>query len=122
MGGRGTYSAGNNVAYSYKTVGKIEGVKVLRPLRGAIKLPEEAHSSSAYILLDDNGVFKQYREYDHEHYLKFEIGYHRETGLSANGEKILHVHEYTHDFQRTKRLITPAEIQKYKKYFKGVSL
>ena len=29
MGGRGTFAAGKNVAYTYETVGKIEGVKVL---------------------------------------------------------------------------------------------
>jgi hypothetical protein len=32
MGGRGTYAAGNNVPYTYETVGKIEGVKVLQGL------------------------------------------------------------------------------------------
>ena len=30
MGGRGTYAVGNNVDYTYKTVDKIEGVKVLK--------------------------------------------------------------------------------------------
>ena len=30
MGGRGTYASGNNVSYTYETVGKIEGVKVLQ--------------------------------------------------------------------------------------------
>ena len=29
MGGRGTFAAGNNVAYTYETVGKIEGIKVM---------------------------------------------------------------------------------------------
>ena len=32
MGGRGTYAIGNNVKYQYKTVGKIEDVKVLQPI------------------------------------------------------------------------------------------
>ena len=32
MGGRGTFASGNNVAYSYETVGKIDGVKVLQKL------------------------------------------------------------------------------------------
>ena len=30
MGGRGTYAIGNNVTYLYNTVGKLEGVKVLK--------------------------------------------------------------------------------------------
>jgi len=32
MGGRGTYAVGNNVPFTYKTVGKIAGVKVLEPI------------------------------------------------------------------------------------------
>ena len=30
MGGRGTFASGNPVPYTYNTVGKIEGVKVLQ--------------------------------------------------------------------------------------------
>ena len=64
MGGRGTYAAGNNVAYRYETVGKIDGVKVLQKLdkKASGGLPEEAHSSSAYILLNKEGNFRMYRE------------------------------------------------------------
>ena len=32
MGGRGTYAMGKSVAYQYKTVTKIGGVKVLQPI------------------------------------------------------------------------------------------
>lgn len=32
--GRGTFAKGNNVAYTYETVGEIEDVKVLRGLNG----------------------------------------------------------------------------------------
>ena len=39
MGGRGTFASGNNVAYSYETVGKIEGVKVLQGLGQKHDLP-----------------------------------------------------------------------------------
>ena len=28
MGGRGTYASGNNVAYTYETIGKIHNIKV----------------------------------------------------------------------------------------------
>ncbi len=78
MGGRGTYATGNLIDYTYKTVDYIEGVKVLEKLNkgDSISLPEEAHSSNAYILLDHQGNFKMYREYDENHYLKYEIGYH----------------------------------------------
>ena len=50
MGGRGTFASGNSVAYNYETVGKIEGVKVLKGTSDKHSLPEEAHSSDAYIL------------------------------------------------------------------------
>lgn len=53
MGGRGTYAAENNVAYTYETIGKIAGVKVLSGLNGKHGLPEEAHSSRAYIKLSE---------------------------------------------------------------------
>lgn len=47
MGGRGTFASGNNVAYTYETVGKIAGVKIIRPIdrTKSLKLPEESHSS-----------------------------------------------------------------------------
>ena len=47
MGGRGTFASGKNVAYSYETVGKIEGVKVLKGIGQARGLPVESHSSNA---------------------------------------------------------------------------
>ena len=121
MGGRGTYAAGNNVAFSYKTVGTIDGVKVLQGLGNIHKLPEEAHSSNAYIGLDRNGNFKVYREYDKDRYLTFEIAYHAESKLDKSNKSILHAHDYKRDMKdRTTRLLTDAEFQKYKKYFKGV--
>ena len=54
MGGRGTFAAGNSVAYKYETVGTIEGIKVLQPIEKgrSFKLPEESHSSQNYIVLD----------------------------------------------------------------------
>lgn len=63
MGGRGTFTAGNSVPYTYKTVGKIEGVNILQGKDGSSKgLPIEAHSSGAYIQLHPDGKFKMYRE------------------------------------------------------------
>ena len=85
-------------------------------------LPEEAHSSNAYILLDSSGEFKMYREYDTQHNLRIEIAYHYETALvpRATG-RILHIHEYDPTtFKRTPaRLLTECEYRRYKPYFKG---
>lgn len=78
MGGRGTFAAGNNVAYTYKTVDYIENIKVLQGLNGKHNLPEESHSSNAYILTDRDGNFVRYREFNSDHTFKFDIDYHPE--------------------------------------------
>lgn len=124
MGGRGTFAAGNNVAYTYETVGKIEGVKVLQGLSGKHDLPVEAHSSEAYIQLYPDGNFKMLRFFDKGHYLTFEVGYHPEAELDKSRKPILHVHEYLeHDNfkKRTTRLMTEKEYDALKKYFGGVT-
>ncbi len=122
MGGRGTFASGKNVAYTYETVGKIEGVKVLRGINGKHSLPEEAHSSNAYIKLKPDGTFHEMRIYDKEHYLVAEIAYHPEPKLTGNFSPVLHIHEYQRDdfSERPSRLLTDEEYIKYKKYFKGV--
>ena len=123
MGGRGTFASGNSAAYSYETVGEIAGVKVLKGINGKHSLPEEAHSSWAYIKLKPNGIFHEMRIYDKDHYLVKEIVYHAEPNLTGNGhEKVLHVHEYNRKFNRTDaRRLTDEELKRYRKYFKGVS-
>ena len=121
MGGRGTYAIGNNVAYLYKTVGKLEGVKVLKGIAGKHKLPEEAHSSSAYIRLNPDGSFHELRIYGKDKYLKFEIAYHKENSLGKG--KILHYHIYDKDFNRSKAIRLHKNTvlyKKYSKFFKGV--
>lgn len=125
MGGRGTYAIGNNVKYQYKTVGKIEDVKVLQPIDSnrSFSMPPEAHSSNRYILLDKCGVFHQYIEYNNDHLPIFEIGYHFEKGMSKNGEHVFHVHEYSKpgiENRKAARAITQQEFEKYKKYFRGI--
>ena len=128
MGGRGTFASGNNVAYTYKTVGKINDVKVLQPQNSnnALKLPEESHSSTAYLLLDKTGVFRQYREYNDRHEVVLEIGYHNEPVLGQ--DKILHAHIHAtpgiinHRSAQKIRLFPGDPLyEKYKHLFKGVS-
>lgn len=124
MGGRGTFAAGNSVPYTYKTVGKIEGVKVLVGIGGKHSLPEEAHSSWAYIKLKPDETFHEIRIYDEEKYLVKEIAYHSEPNLNNGNRKenILHVHDYKRDnfSDRSARKITKEEYEKYKKFLKGV--
>ena len=122
MGGRGTFASGNNVAYTYATVGFIEGVKVLEGLNGKHSLPEEAHSSDAYIKLKPDGSFHEMRFYDKDHYLYLEIAYHPEGKLGARDKPILHYHTYDRNFKRTTHRMTKAMRKHFRKYFKGVKL
>ena len=129
MGGRGTYASGKDVEYTYESIGEIGGIKVLVPIgKGSLSLPEESHSSSSYISLDKNGVFKQLRVYNEKHEAIFEIGYHSgEKGLGKG--KVLHVHEYASpgiiDHELAKKYkIGPGDkyYEEYKHVFKGVEL
>ena len=130
MGGRGTYAAGNDVPYQYKTVGVIDGVKVLEPIdpKASRRLPEEAHSSRAYIKLDPSGKFSQYREYNDKHELVLEIAYHPEINVFHDGDNgpTLHAHDYSNtdkgnSWHKPARALTVSEFEKYKKYFVGLS-
>ena len=132
MGGRGTFAAGNFVAYSYETIDKIEGVKVLQGIGGKHGLPESAHSSEAYIKLKPDGTFHKICFYDTNHCLYLEIGYHSEKSLTGNNhEPVLHYHTYNNSFSLTKVddggrsdaiLLTQEMKERYKRFFKGVKL
>lgn len=121
MGGRGTFAAGNIVDYVYKTVDKIEGVKVLAGLNGKHGLPEEAHASNAYIKLKPDGTFHEMRIYDKDHYLIFELAYHPEPKVDPSRNPVLHYHLYNRNFERTNALKATKSMKKhFKKYLKGV--
>ena len=125
MGGRGTFASGNPVPYTYETVGKIGSVKILskidRSKSGA--LPEESHTAQAYIQLDRKGSFRRIRFYNDNHLPVLELDYHNEKGLSKHGESVLHIHEYIKpgiENRLPARLATQSEIEKYRKYLKGI--
>lgn len=122
MGGNGTFAVSNIVAYRWNTVEKIDGVKVLEPVSGSRKLPEEAHSSRMYILQNGNGTFRQLRVYDSKHRLRFEIGYHREPTVDSKAAKVLHYHIIGQPgFHHGKaRPITEKMMEKFGRYMKGV--
>lgn len=123
MGGRGTFAAGNPVAYTYNTVGKIAGVKVLEGLNGKHSLPEEAHSSRAYIKLKRDGTFHEMRIYDKDHYLKYEIAYHPEKNIDPSRKPVLHYHVYDRNFGRSDAIKMTKPMKKhFKKYLKGISV
>lgn len=129
MGGRGTFATGNTVPYSYKTVGYIEGVKVLEGIAGKHGFPESAHSSNAYIKLKPDGTFREMRFYDQQHRLYLEIGYHPEKKLGSPGKPILHYHTYSNEFSvkktgsggRSDAIKMPGGMKrKLRKYLRGV--
>lgn len=129
MGGRGTYAKGNQVPYTYKCVGYIEGVQVLDGIKEDGKqykhsLPEESHSSKMYIKLDRSHNFYELREYDEDGYCIFEIGYHSERKIDSSGKRVLHAHDFPSKAFEHKpaRTLTKEEFERYKKYLKGVKL
>ncbi len=123
MGGRGTFAIGNMVAYTYETIGFIEGIKILSGLNGKHGLPEEAHSSHAYIKLKKDGTFHEMRVYDKDHYLKFEIAYHPEPSLDKSRKPVLHYHVYDRNFHRSSAIKMSKPMKKhFKKYLKGVTV
>lgn len=121
MGGRGTFAAGNSAPFTYETVGKIAGVKVLQGLEGKHGLPEEAHSSRAYIKLKPDGTFHEMRFYDKDHYLLFEIAYHPEPHIDPSRAPVLHYHLYDRLFNRSDAFkLTKPMKRHFKKYLKGI--
>lgn len=130
MGGRGTFAAGKSVPFTYKTVGFVDGVKVLEGIGGKHGLPESAHSSYAYIKLKPDGTFHEMRFYDKNHVLYLEIGYHPEKSLTGNTHtNVLHYHTYDPSFSKSKEgnggrskatKVTAAMRRHFKQYFVGV--
>lgn len=105
---------GNNVGYTYKTVGKIEGIKVLEGLNGKHGLPEESHKSSSYISLYKDGSVKQIRLYSKDHTSSIDIEY-----SIHNGRMILHAHDYVCGERQKARDLSDIEKEKFRKYFGG---
>ena len=128
MGGGGTYSTGQSPKYTYESPGKIGDVKIIRPIDNSksLKLPEESHTAGiGYVLLDKDGVFHQYREYDQNHKVAFEIGYHHESSMGQGNVLHVHIHS-THGVEghasAKKFKIFPGHpiYEKYKHLFVGV--
>lgn len=118
MSGRGTSAIGNNVDYTYETIDEIEGVKVLSGKNGKHGLPEEFHSSTAYIKLKPDGTFHEMRIYDENHYLIKETAYHIEPAINNGDRKhnILCIHDYLEkdNFEiRSAHLITREEYKNF---------
>ncbi len=122
MGGRGTFAVGKDVNCTYKTVDIIDGIKVLKGIGQVHNLPEESHSSNAYLKVDGQGNFIRYREYNSDKTTHFDIDYHKEPRITGNKtEKVFHIHFYDKNGVRDVigRRLTREEFELYKKYFRG---
>ena len=114
MGGRGTFASKNNVAYTYESVDEIEGIKVLKGLGGKHGLPEESHSSCAYISLYPDKTVKQIRLYNSNLTAKTDIEF-----SIHQGKKVLHAHDYIKGVRQRARKIYKSEYKKYIRFFGG---
>lgn len=128
MGGRGTFASGVNATFTYGLDKKVvpdgiwNGVKILTGLPGTHlhDLPAESHSSPMYMKLHSDGTMSMLRIYGDDHYLKAEIGYHPEPGLTGHHAPILHIHYYDKNFNRTEASYLDKEtFSKYEQYMKG---
>lgn len=122
MGGRGTFAAGRKVDLTYKTVGFIEKVKVLEGLDGKHGLPEESHTSNAYIKLYKDNTFHEMRIYGDDHLPIMDIAFHPEPNIDPSRAPVLHIHRYNGDvINRGDAEPIPQDIyDKYSKFFVGV--
>lgn len=129
MGGRGTYAAGVNVAFTYRKIDEIEGVKVLTGIAEKHDLPMESHSSQMYIKINPDKTFRELRIYGADKRVFMEIGYHIEASLVPNGEPVLHYHtyeygsQYKNGMQRSgAQFLNPEQITEFKKFLRGVKI
>ena len=124
MGGRGSFlKEGGFIKERYKTVGFIEGIKILRPKddREKLSLPERAGSPNAsYVSYYNDGSFRQFITFDENRMPKYEIDY------GKHKERVsLHVHFYING-NRTGKIeyLHPGDViyERHKKLFKGVPI
>ena len=112
MGGRGAFlrkKASERIP-EYKSVGIIEGIKVLKPVKGQNNLPAMSNTpGTRYLLMDDNNNFKQLRIYDNSRHLVVDIDY----GHSPNGSDILHIHFWKGGRSNNVRNLTSKDLKKY---------
>ena len=110
------------VPQTYKTIGYIAGIKVLKGMdKQHNNLPEETVSSKAYIRVNADGSFNRYREYNDDHTAKLDIDYHANYDAFKVYDKVYHIHEYIGG-ERVEpgRLLTKKEFKEYEKFFGGL--
>ena len=124
MGGRGSFlKDGGFITQRYKTVGFIDGIKILRPKdpKHKLSLPERSGSpNTSYVSYYDDGSFRQFITFDDDRMPRYQIDYGKHQGV-----KSLHVHFYKNgNRDGGLRYLYPGDdlYERHKKLFVGVPI
>lgn len=126
MGGRGSFlaSGGFGTPAQWHSEGLMYGVKVLKrnDPKSRISLPERSNTpGAAYVAVNQEGKFHQYRQFKNNRFPAFDIDYGVDKPLTGK-DRALHIHEYDKEANRLPgRWLTKKEYDRYKKFFKGVA-
>ena len=118
MGGRGDYlQKGGFTAQNYHVVGCINNVKVLERVnlnsREKNNLPIMSNTpSTAYVLLDENGRFLQYRKYGSDRRALYDIDY----GRHNSQDDWLHIHFFKGGRGANARSLTEKEKERIRPF------
>ena len=132
MGSSGSYlKSGSFTGQEWEQVGIINGVKIIKKIgiKKDIKgnLPFFSNTpGTAYVLLDPDGKFSQFRQYREDRKVKFDIDY----GRHNSAKPYLHMHTYANKTRlepipitNTKGdIINKSLYEKYKRFLKGIRL
>lgn len=126
MGGRSSFlsSGGFSTPDQWRSLGLLYGVKVLerKDPQSRVGLPGFCNTpGTAYIAVNAEGKFHQFRQYGKDRRPTFDIDYGMDTPLTGKGRRAIHIHDYDQDGVRQPgRWLTEAESKKYGKFFEGV--
>ena len=125
MGGRGAFSERGVLQWhDYKSIGTIDGVKVLSRTDGKEihKLPEISKTpNTSYMRLRKDGSFRELRVYGDDREVKFELALHHEKRKGM----WLHVHDSKSlkGNERDKgRELTSEELKKYSRLLRKTGM
>lgn len=128
MGGRSSFlaSGGFGTPARWHSTGLLYGVKVLErnDPESRTGLPGFCNTPGiAYIAVNMEGKFHQFRQYGRDRRPLFDIDYGEDTPLTGRGKRELHIHEYdSNGVRQPGRWLTDSEMRRYGKFFKGVDL
>lgn len=130
MGSTGAFlSSGGFTEYNWEEVGKMYGIKILKKkTNDRPSLPPYSNTpGTAYLLLEDDGSFKQFRQYGEGRKPEFDIDY----GQHKSDKKSLHLHQYINGERQNNphmivnesgEIMDPKLYNRFKKLLKGLKI